>query len=267
MISIHKVKKVYFIIITFILLLSTGCELRLKQYGDDSETVVNIQRYDRLESRYLTTGDFSALQQMNIDYPMETRTLVEDVLQLGEVNDPEINTKFLQFYQDTTLQVIISEAELQYANVCDISKQFSLVFAKMRKMFPEMQTPTVYMQIGALDQSVVIGNNSIGISLDKYLGADFPIYRRYYTAAQRKQMTREAIVPDCICFWLLSMYPLHNYDACTQNERDMHMGKIMWVVNKLLGKKVFHTKFTVAVEKYVDSHSMSMKDLLLSENF
>ena len=72
-----------------IVFVSTACELKLKQFGEDSQTtLIEIQRYDRLESRYLTTGDFSALQQMNIEYPMETRTLIEDVLQLGEVNDP-----------------------------------------------------------------------------------------------------------------------------------------------------------------------------------
>ena len=70
-----------------------------------------VERYDRVQSLYLTTGDFSALQQMNTVYPMQTRTLIEDVLRIGKVNDPEINTKFLRFYQDSTLQSLISEAE------------------------------------------------------------------------------------------------------------------------------------------------------------
>lgn len=121
--------------------------------GEDSQTtLVEIQRYDRLESRYLTTGDFSALQQMNIEYPMETRTLIEDVLQLGEVNDPGINSRFPQFYQDTTLQTIISEAELQYANVSDISKQLNKAFDNLRKISPDVVLPTIYTQIGALDR-------------------------------------------------------------------------------------------------------------------
>jgi hypothetical protein len=115
-----------------IVFVSTACELKLKQFGEGSQTtLIEIQRYDRLESRYLTTGDFSALQQMNIEYPMETRTLIEDVLRLGEVNDPGINSKFLQFYQDTTLQIIITEAEVQYANVSDIIKQLNKAFDLM----------------------------------------------------------------------------------------------------------------------------------------
>ena len=51
-----------------IVFVSTACELKLKQFGEGSQTtLIEIQRYDRLESRYLTTGDFSALQQINTE--------------------------------------------------------------------------------------------------------------------------------------------------------------------------------------------------------
>lgn len=249
-----------------IVFVSTACELKLKQFGEDSQTtLVEIQRYDRLESRYLTTGDFSALQQMNIEYPMETRTLIEDVLQLGEVNDPGINSRFLQFYQDTTLQTIISEAELQYANVSDISKQLNKAFDNLRKISPDVVLPTIYTQIGALDQSVVIGNNSIGISLDKYLGENYPLYHRYYSEAQRTQMTREHIVPDCMFFYMLSLYPLKDYEVCSQYERNLHVGKIMWIVNGLLDQKFFTTKYVDKVDRYVRKNSLSAKQLLKNQ--
>ena len=205
---------------------------------------------------------------MNIEFPMETRTLIEDVLRIGDVNDPEINSKFLNFYQDTILQSLIADAELQYASMTDINKQFSDAFKKLQKMCPSMKLPIVYSQIGALDQSVIIGNNSIGISLDKYLGNDYPLYRRFYSEEQRRLMTREYIVPDCMSFYILSMYPLKNHESRTQYERDLHMGKIMWAVNKLLGRKIFNTKFTAIVDNYAKKNSkMSVMDILESDNF
>ena len=131
-----------------------------------------------------------------------------------------------------------------------------------------MKLPIVYSQIGALDQSVIIGNNSIGISLDKYLGNDYPLYRRFYSEEQRRLMTREYIVPDCMSFYILSMYPLKNHESRTQYERDLHMGKIMWAVNKLLGRKIFNTKFTAIVDNYAKKNSkMSVMDILESDNF
>lgn len=249
------------------MLLSTSCELKLKPNGEDDQAAfVEVQRYDRLQSRYLTTGDFSALQSMNIEYPMETRTLIEDVLKIGEVNDPEINAKFLNFYQDTTLQTLISEAELQYANMNDINTLLSDAFKCLRKFVPDVHIPVVYSQIGALNQSIIIGNNSIGISLDKYLGSDYAIYGRYYNEQQRSQMTRSQIVPDCLCFYLLSQFPLNDYEHSSQYERDMHMGRIMWVVNKLLEKKVYATKFTAIVDSEVcNNPNLTIADVLIGK--
>lgn len=250
--------------ITTAMVLLSACELKLKPYGEDGKaTPFAVQRYDRLESRYLTTGDFSALQQMNIDFPMETRTLIEDVLHIGEVNDPEINTKFLKFYQDTTLQSIIADAEAQYANMSDINEQLGKAFGKIHKIFPEVKMPIVYSQIGAFDQSIIIGDNAIGISLDKYLGADYPLYKKYYSPQQRATMSREYIVPDCLCFFLLSEFPMKDHDTRSQYERDMHMGKIMWVVNRLVNRNIFRTRFTAAVEKTVHGcNDKTIRDML-----
>ena len=137
-------RKIYIIIVTAIILVSTACEFKLKQFGEEGHpTLVQVQRYDRLESRYLTTGDFSALQQMNIDYPKQTRMLIEDILQLGEVNDAGINTKLLNFYQDTILQTIITETDMQYANMSDINTQLSDAFKKLQKICPEIKIPTI----------------------------------------------------------------------------------------------------------------------------
>ena len=79
------------VIYLFIIALSllTSCGLRLKPFDLESQREeIEIARYDRLQSRYLATGDYSALQEMNTEYPIETRTLIEKVLQIGEVVDP-----------------------------------------------------------------------------------------------------------------------------------------------------------------------------------
>lgn len=78
-------RKVYYLLLA-VLLGCISCEWQLKSFDDQDVTVV-VDRYDRVQSLYLTTGDFSALQQMNTVYPQQTRTLIEDVLRIGKVND------------------------------------------------------------------------------------------------------------------------------------------------------------------------------------
>lgn len=244
----------------------TSCEFKFKPNEDENDAKIEVTRYDRLESRYLTTGDFSALQQMNTGYPMETRTLIEKVLRIGNIDDPEINAKFLNFYQDTILQTLIADAEAEYANMEDINKELNEAFSKLKTMLPDIPIPMVYAQIGALDQSIIIGDNTIGISLDKYLGEDYPLYKKYYSAAQRKQMKRGYILPDCLSFYLLSIYSLPDFETCDQMKRDLHVGKVMWVVNNVLGRKVFNTNYIDMIDLYMKKNPNISIRTLLNDN-
>jgi len=250
-------------ILAFIMLVCFGCQWQLRPSDDAAaQNTVGIQRYDRIESLYLTTGDYSALQQMNTYFPMQTRMLIEDVLHLGKVNDPTINTKFLYFFQDSTLQRMLSDVQLQYADMDDIAAELSEAFLRLRSRLPDMEIPEVYTQISSFDQSIIVGNNTLGISLDKYLGADYPFYLDHYSAEQRAMMTRSMIVPDCVAFYLLSLYPLSG--NATQQARDQHMGRIQHTVNTIVGRRVFDNALVRTAEQYVRQNpSATIPELLI----
>ncbi|MCH5310032.1 MAG: gliding motility protein GldB [Prevotella sp.] len=259
--------KIYYILMV-VLLACVSCEWQFRP-SDDETIVMAIDRYDRIQSLYLTTGDFSALQQMNTAYPMQTRTLIEDVLHIGKVNDSQINTKFLRFYQDTILQNLINEAERQYAGMEDINRQLTNAFRYLHKNIPDMEIPEIYAQIGSLDQSIIVGNNTIGICLDKYLGADCPLYQKPeygYSKDQLRMMDRSYIVPDCVGFYLLSLYPMPADRSLSQLERDIHIGKIQWAVNKAVGKQVFHSEYIQRADRYMNRNKNATVDQLLRNN-
>jgi len=237
--------------------------------SDQDDGKVVVERYDRIQSLYLTTGDFSALQQMNTVYPMQTRTLIEDVLRIGKVDDPEINNKFLRFFQDSTLQDIINETQQQYASLEDINKKLTEAFDYLRENIPDLEMPEIYAQIGSLDQSVIVGNNTIGICLDKYLGADYALYCKPaygYSDEQRKMMVRKYIVPDCIGFYLLSLYPMPHNKELSQQERDIHIGKIQWVVDKAMGESIFESQYIQMADSYMKRNKNATVDQLLRNN-
>lgn len=265
----YLVQRIYIILVAA-LLLCISCEMKLKpNESDDDTSHLRIERYDRLESRYLITGDFSALQQMNTEYPIETRTLVEKMLQIGQVSDHDINERFLRFFQDSTLQTLVNDAESEYANMDDINKQLSQSFSRLKSWLPDIPVPHVYSQIGAFDQSIVVGDKMIGISLDKYMGAKYPLYKKMgYTQDQLVSMGRGNIVPDCLCFYLLSMYSMEDYDSRTQREKDLHMGKVMWVANKALGQNFFQTDYVNIVDRFMRHHpNMTVKQLLQGDHY
>ena len=251
-------------ILLVVLFTCVGCQFKLSSDDvNDNSLLLEIDRYDRLEYRYLTTGDFSALQQMNTEYPIETRTLIEDVVKIGEITDPDINTKFLKFYQDTTLQSVIAAVESEFANTEDLDHQFSGAFRRLKQALPNITVPRVYAQISALDQSVVVGNGTIGISLDKYLGPNYPLYAKFYSPTQRKQMSREYILPDCMTFYLMSIYPLQHFESRPQVERDLQIGKIQWIVNQIMTKRTYHSRYEEAVDNYMKKNPKTTYEELL----
>ena len=247
----------YYLFVLLLLTVCLGCQWHLKSSEEETKDQrVKIERYDRIETLFLTTGDYSALQQMNTEYSLQTRTLIENVLCLGNVDESDINNRFYGFYQDSTLQSILTEVQSQYENMDDVSSQLSEAFERLHQLLPEIELPRVYTQITALDQSIVVGDGLLGISLDKYLGEDYPLYKRYgYSDRQRAMMNRSYIVPDCIGFFLLSLYPSENIHS--------HMPKIQYVVNRAVGTKVFDDDPVNQVEKYMMEHNhLSVGELL-----
>lgn len=250
------------------MLICLGCEWRLKANDEaSSKRQMMIERFDRIESLYLTTGDYAALLQMNKSYPMQTRTLIEDVLQLGEVDEPDINQKFLSFFNDSTLQQMIVDVQKLYDNMDDLNKELAGAFGRLKKVIPLVEIPQIYAQIGSFDQSIIVDNNMLGISLDKYLGADYPFYKAHYTERQRRIMTRSMITPDCLSFYLLSLFPMPSEDM-TEKERGLHMGKIQWVVNQIMNRRIFTNDRVAVVERFMKRNKkMSMEQLLSNVSY
>lgn len=256
------------IVILALALLCSACEFKFRPNEEGESVPLTVQRYDRLESRYLTTGDFSALQQMNTDYPIETRTLIEKMLQLGTITDANISNRFLMFYQDSVLQALIADAEAEFANMEDINEQLKKAFKRLNGWIPELQQPYFYAQIGALDQSIVVGEHSVGISLDKYMGSNYSLYKKFYSRQQRATMSRQYIVPDCLTFYLLSVYPMSDFDTRPQLDRDLHMGKIMWTVNKAMCQDIYKTKYVKTINTYIKHNpKITIKQLLKGEDY
>lgn len=245
------------------MLVCIGCEWHLRTEESSSATSIVVDRYDRVEALFLTTGDVAALGQMNTAYPRQTRTLIEDVLKLGHVNDSDINAKFYSFFQDTTLQLLIAEVDRQYDDLSDINEELTEAFGRLQKLLPGVGQPQAYTQIGSLDQSIVVGDDMLGISLDKYLGSDYPLYLRYgYSEHQRQSMTRDFIVPDCLGFYLLSKYPLSVDHEPLKKERDHHMGAIQYIVNKAMDREVFKNEHVDWAEHQVRQARLSLEQLL-----
>jgi hypothetical protein len=199
---------------------------------------IEIARYDKLLNEYVEFNSFSALQKMNTEYLLATKYLIEDVLRLGQVNDDKINEKLKVFYSDSTLRKLTADALAKYSNMCRLEKKFTKGFQRLKTEVPSLKIPHIYSQISALNESVVVGDSILGFSIDKYMGEDYPLYKRFFYDYQRKSMKPERILPDCFNFYLLSEYP-YPEDKGRLLDRMLHRGKLEYIVSEILKYKTF----------------------------
>ena len=217
--------------------------------GNVVDKKIEIARYDKVLNEYVEFNSFSAFQKMNTEYLLATKYLIEDVLRLGQVNDDKINEKLKTFYSDTTLRKLTADAIAKYDDMSGLEKKFSKGFRNLRKQVPSLKVPFIYSQISALNESVVVGDSILGFSIDKYMGEDYPLYKRYFYDYQRKSMKPERILPDCFDFYLLSEYPLPDEDKGYLIDRMLHTGKIHYIVSQILDYKTFGEELNYTKEE------------------
>lgn len=218
-----------------LIILFSSCQWKVQEKKkEDNNMTISVIRFDKLLNDYVEFNSFSALQKMNTECPMEMKLLIEDILGLGEVNEDNINGKLKTFYSDPTLQALMKDALLKFDDISDIEKELTDGFEKLKHEVPFIRIPSVYSQFSALNESVVVGDSLLGFSIDKYMGEDYPLYKRFYYNYQRKSMKPERIVPDCFVYYLMSEYPFPMDGNRTLLDLIMHFGKIHYVVAKIL---------------------------------
>lgn len=224
-----------YIIFILLMTLLTACWYSVgdlsAQKGEDEISVV---RYDRLQNEYIRFNSVSALQKMNTTYGRATQILLEEILTIGSVSDSDINEKVKAFYSDSTLLRLINDVEVQFSDISDIEEELSKGFKRLKKELPLLVVPSVYTQISALNESIVVADSLLGISLDKYMGEDYALYNRFYYDYQTRSMRPDRIVPDCFIYYMVGGYPLPPLNTRTLLERILRQGQLYYAIQQAL---------------------------------
>lgn len=229
-----KARKLFILLLLTVLL--TACWFSvgdLNSQGENGE--ISVIRYDRLQSEYAHFNSVSALQKMNTTYGRSTQILVEEILAIGSVSDGNVNEKIKVFYSDSTLLQLMDDVEAKFEDLSNIEEELTKGFKWLQKELPSLVIPTVYSQVSALNESIVVADSLLGISLDKYMGEDYPLYNRFYYDYQCRSMRPDRIVPDCFVFYIVGGYQLPPLTDWTLLERILRQGQIYYAVQQALG--------------------------------
>lgn len=181
---------------------------RLKVDVSDIEADVKIFRVDSL--LYAGTSE-EAIENITSFYPYHQAFIdiyTQQILKLGEAGTDEFNQNLRLFLNDSVYAKVGAETQKVFANIGDLKKQFESGFKHLRYYFPDSELPDIYMYASGFNHSLVVGDNFIGVALDKYLGSDC-IFYKYLGIHQYiiNAMYPQKMIPDAFYAWVATEYP------------------------------------------------------------
>ena len=230
------------------------CGCNNKSFGmmDGTETI-HINRFDSALFQWINTDDFTILEEIKKEYPLMLDVLGKSLLQAENDDMPAFFDYLINYYSEPTLKALYKDALSFYSSgspeITLLENELSYCFAQIKKHFPLMQIPAVYMHISGLQQNIIIADSLLSCSVDKYLGADYPLYETYFYDYQRKSMIPERIAKDCLAAWIKTEYPDKGKDNILL-DRMIYEGKIIYILTQIGKSYTFQNITSLTDDEY-----------------
>ena len=199
------------------------------------ECDIKIERFDSLFWGLDTTRLAEEFAKLQAEHPNITPIYTENVVQFGHPDSAITHDTYKLFRSNKEVGKLYEDALKIYADVSDIEKDLTEAFRRAKYFLPQFPTPRVYCHVSGLNQSLIVGEEFISLSIDNYLGADYQLYKEIgIYKYQRPNMRREKVAPDYITAWLSSEFSNSLADNLLSDM--IRYGKILYTVSVLLPK-------------------------------
>lgn len=209
-------KKIFFIIISALLLLSCSEKTKIEKQIEKLPITVKIERFDRL---FYETNP-ADLAQLKAKYPFFFPKEYTDDLWKQKSTNP-------------LLRELYMEVQKKYPNLDTLEENVETMFKHIKYHFPELQTPTrVISIISEVDYHLktYYSDSLAFVSLDVYLGENHRFYE--FPSYQKQNFIPEQIMPDLAeSFGNYLLPPSRNHSFLAEI---IQAGKLLYIKDLLL---------------------------------
>ncbi|MDR1880318.1 MAG: gliding motility protein GldB [Tannerellaceae bacterium] len=212
------------------LLCATGC----RGQGESrfaSAPPVPIHRFDKALYRVVESDDSLLYARLLEEYRDMLEVTGKGILNMRSPELPEFPARLVNYYSEPTLNGLYRDALALYDSVAAIERQLGSAFAYLKEALPSTVVPNVYMHVSGLNQNVLVAGNLLSVSIDKYMGKDYPLYGEFFYEYQRERMQPALVAPDCLAGWIMSERPFEGKENVLL-ERMVYEGKIKYLLSE-----------------------------------
>jgi len=204
-------------------------ELEFKRLDQDLFNLNPAAGETNTDALYEKYGDFF------VDY-------CEGVLRIGNPESEGFQYSIAQFITDESMKTLHEDVEFEYEDLTSFQLQLTEAFRYFKYHFPDSTIPQIVFNISALNYAIIATPTTLGIGLDMFLGANYPIYPMVgLPKYMYDNMKREQVVPQAMKGWLQATYET---DAKRETLLDYMIfeGKLLYVVDATLRESADSTK-------------------------
>ena len=159
------------------------------------------------------------------------------VLGLGDMADEKWNSAFITFATDMRNLELWDEVKRVWPDTRALEGELEDAFRHYKYYFPERTIPEVMTCISVFNNSIIVDDSLLMISLDRYMGAD----SRYYPALgifayQARKMTPAYAASDGMYAWASTEwgYDVAGYGTRTLLNTMLHEAKLVYFTRRMM---------------------------------
>jgi hypothetical protein len=224
----HNIRRLACVLFSVISFLFLGCSGK-KMYGEEN-CRWPIQRFDTDLYAYLYRNDssvFSGNSRLFLD------EFGKHVIYIGASDSLGFEERLKQYFSNPVLQDLYKDEQEKMGDISQINKELAYSMELLFTHFPSMKPPRIYMHVSGLSQNVVVTDDILSLSADKYLGTDYPLYQGFFYDYQRQLMTPERIVPDYLLGFMMANFPFKGNEEILL-DKILYEGKLRYLLSCLL---------------------------------
>jgi len=139
-----------------------------------------------------------------------------------------------EYFSHPALMQIYKDAITTFEDITPYEEELAAVDIQIAKHFEGKELPQLAMHVSGFRENVIILNNLISISIEKYLGSNYDAYKEFFQPYERQQMQARYIVRDYLRAWLMSDIIKTDADGENLLSSMVNEGKILYAISVLL---------------------------------
>jgi hypothetical protein len=216
-------------------LLISGCSGSNKNKNSKKPGII-IERFEKDLFSIGLSNINDSIPYLRLKYPRFFPLYTNKIIEVGDISQPGFNDKLLAFVSDFTIYNVSKKVAAVFPNVESIQNELARSFDSYSVLFPNHYVPQIITCISGFNQSIVIADSLLVISLDKYLGQDDEFYRLLYPPVPEyaRYVMHPAKVPsDAMIAWISAEFP-YNDSKDNLLSRMIFEGRAMYAVKTIM---------------------------------